>query len=57
MRYYELGEEDKKKYGPILLDLIEERKRKNLGDDNLNDYVLVTLKDGSKDWIYYPDID
>ena len=28
MRYYELNEEDKKKYGPILLDLIEERIKK-----------------------------
>ena len=30
MRYYELNEEDKKKYGPILLDLIEERIKKIL---------------------------
>lgn len=57
MRYYELNEEDKKKYGPILLDLIEERIRKNTGNYNLNDYLLITVDDDLKGWIYYPDID
>ena len=58
MRYYELNEEDKKKYGPILLDLIEERIKKNLrGRINLNDYLLITVNDDLKGWIYYPDID
>lgn len=57
MRYYELSEEDKKKYGQDLLDLVERRRQKNLGADKIEDYVLCELSDGSKVWIYYPDID
>ena len=57
MRYHELSEEDKAKYGPELLELIERRKKKKLGDDNIEDYLLVKLSDGTKGWIYYPDID
>lgn len=57
MRYYDLSQEDKRKYGPELLDIIEERRAEKLGDDDINDYVLVELDDGTKGWIYYPDID
>lgn len=57
MKYHELSEEDKKTYGQELLDLIKRRKENGLGDDNIEDYWLVELSDGSKGWIYYPDID
>lgn len=57
MKYHELSEEDKKTYGQELLDMIKRRKEKGLGYDNIEDYWLVELSDGSKGWIYYPDID
>ena len=57
MRYYELSKEDKKKYGSKLLDIVERRRNAKLGADKIEDYILVELEDGTKDWIYYPDID
>lgn len=58
MRYHELSEEEKKKYGPELFAIVERRIKLNIGADKIEDYLLVELdRDGSKGWIYYPDID
>lgn len=57
MRYHELDDESKRKYGPELLDIIEARRSAKAGADKIEDYVLVDGPDGEMLWIYCPDID
>ena len=57
MRYHELSQEDKEKYGKELFELTARRKKLCLGADRIEDYVLVDSGDGSRVWIFYPDID
>ena len=59
MRYSELNEEEKAKYGPSLFKLLEQRKRNGLSPLNIDDCLLVFNNDDKTEWgwIYLPDID